>query len=497
MFLVNQDLRTANGATKRSDNGNNLQVASWEIRNNGRKSPPKPRHPQKQPGLVQLPLRLRESFCPVNAYRQRVFDNFLRSWVPLDHYGPNMWLRLVVTLPYHSPSLVNALQAVAIGNISFDHKDDYLHTQSLRYYTQALQELQKAIGDPDDKLTDETLATCLLLGIYELIICPAKGKFGYASHQDGCARLMELRGPEAHQVGLGHSLFVAVRSLYTMRSMQHHATMFLTEPDWMQVPWATAPKTESDRLWDCLARAPAIFKRADGFDTWTPLEKLCNALEMIDDCWQIDAELESLYMHLEYSFPGPLYWPELSIMEDDDDDGEIGRLFPVAFHFSHLRIAMIMTMYWATLCMSWHGIGLLYGVVADCSVEGKDVVALQSRSDMLRKGLRTCDADCPCKTDSTLFCSSKFDMAKLPPLAHRTDFAAPGKNVCQAVEYCMQPEMLVSGPSSILAPLGIVVGTLQTYDRYRREVAWGNAIFKKIEKERYPFLKYIREDDKK
>ena len=491
---MNQDLRTADVATMRSKNGNNLQVASWEIRSGGRKSPPKS---QKQADLAQLPLRFKQTFCPVHAYRQRVFDNFIRSWVPLDHFGPNMWLRLVVTLPTHSPSLVNALQAVSIGNIGFAQNDSYLHGQSLRYYTQALQELQKAISDPADMLTDDTLATCLLLGIYELIICPAKGKFGYASHQDGCARLIELRGPEAHQEGLGHSLFIAVRSLYTLRSMQQHATMFLTEPDWMQVPWTTAPKTESDHLWDCLARAPAIFQRADGFDTWTPLERLCNALEMIEDCWQIDAELEQLYTHLENSFPGPLFWPELSIMEDPADDGEMGKLFPVAFHFCHLRIAMIMTLYWATLCMSWHGMGLLYGVVADCSVECKDVDALQTRPSLLLDGLRNSSADCPCKTDSTVSCSNTFDVSKLPPLAHRTDFAAPGKNVCQAVEYCLQPEMLVSGPSSILAPLGIVVGTLQTYERYRREVAWGNGIFKKIEKERYPFLKYIREDDKK
>lgn len=83
--------------------------------------------------------------------------------------------------------------------------------ESLRLYTRGLYEMQKALWDPQLMYSDETLGACMALAMYELVECPAANRRAYASHQDGCAKLVELRGAEAHGSGLGHQIFLAFR----------------------------------------------------------------------------------------------------------------------------------------------------------------------------------------------------------------------------------------------------------------------------------------------
>lgn len=51
----------------------------------------------------------------------------------------------------------------------------------------------------------------MVLTLYEGIECPAMNLQGWVSHVNGCSKLIELRGPEAHRSALGHELFLAFR----------------------------------------------------------------------------------------------------------------------------------------------------------------------------------------------------------------------------------------------------------------------------------------------
>ena len=151
---------------------------------------------------------------PVPAYRQMLFDCFMRSYVPLDELGPvkgQNWMGSVSQLPDQPPALTTAMLAISLSQIGKLNHDEYLGKESLKHYTIGLKELQKALYDPSQMNTDETLAACLLLSMYELLECPAGDKSAYATHNKGCARLMQVRGPKAFRKGLAHSLFLAIR----------------------------------------------------------------------------------------------------------------------------------------------------------------------------------------------------------------------------------------------------------------------------------------------
>lgn len=269
----------------------------------------------------------------------------------------------------------------------------------------------------------------------------------------------------------------------------------------MEIPWSNQPKSPLDRLTDYIAQAPGIFGTTDKFDQMEPVDILSTALSIIDRCWKMDAELQDFYLHLDNSIPGPMYWPELSTLTNPADliNEEKGKVFPVAFHFFNLRMATILMLYWANLCMMYHGMTLLYyHVMAVVPVDRKQVSARDDLHPLLRKAIPHCAEDCACKTNSNTDspptstpCITLFPISSLPPLADRNDFLAPARNVFQSVEYCLQPKMLDMGPSSCATPVAIAVETLRPYEFAGREVEWGRNVMRGLEG-RLPYLRWVR-----
>ena len=309
-----------------------------------------------------------------------------------------------------------------------------------------------------------------------------------ARRSDGCARLLQLRGPEAHQDGFAHTLFLAIRTPAILQALERHAPTFLTQDEWVTVPWKTQPRTLSDQLWDHLALAPGIFATTDRTNSMTPVGVLTAVLNIIDICWKMDADLQDFYFALEASIPGPLYWPRLSTMSNAADDEVNGRVFPVAFDFFNLRMAMTLMLYWGTLMMMYNGLVLLYGVLQTMPVTRQAVLETKNAHPLLLKAIPECEADCICNGSG---CLALFDMMKIPPLGKRADIRTPARNVCQSVEFCMQPSMLDLGPSSVVTPLSIVVDTIQRDPACMREVMWGKNVLMEME-DLLPYMKCLR-----
>ena len=266
----------------------------------------------------------------------------------------------------------------------------------------------------------------------------------------------------------------------------------------MEEPWLKRPKSPMERIIDYIAVAPGIFGTTDNFSCMEPVQILITALTIIEHCWRMDAELQDFYLHLENSIPGPMYWPKLSTIPNSADkiDKEKGKVFPVAFHFFNLRMASVLMLYWANLCMMWHGMTLLYyRVMAVIPVDRKKIYSssLTDLPALLKQGVLDCPPDCVCKIskDPSTPCITMFDMSKLEPLGHRDDFLAPGRNVCQSVEYCLQKKMLDMGPGAAAAPLAIVLSTIKDYPHAQRELLWGRAVMESLE-QRLPYLKWVR-----
>jgi hypothetical protein len=124
--------------------------------------------------------------------------------------GPN-WLFIVPSHPNPTKALETAGYALSLATLGDAIGNRDMLSESLRLYTQGLGRVQKALYDPELMYKDETLAACMLLAMYEVFQCPGSNRKAYISHHNGCAKLVELRGPAAHAQGLGHSIFQGFR----------------------------------------------------------------------------------------------------------------------------------------------------------------------------------------------------------------------------------------------------------------------------------------------
>lgn len=159
---------------------------------------------------LQIPLK---SLSHV-AYRQKLLDEYISSSVPVAQIGSTgekPWLLLLPGLPNPTRALEMSTLALCTAKLGRGGEDEVLVRSSLRLYTEGLYELQKALWDPNLMYKDETLAACMALAMYELFECPAETKYGYVSHHNGCAKLVQLRGAEAHTSGLGRQIFLTFR----------------------------------------------------------------------------------------------------------------------------------------------------------------------------------------------------------------------------------------------------------------------------------------------
>jgi hypothetical protein len=103
--------------------------------------------------------------------------------------------------------------AVCTAKLGRASNDPLLVHESLKFYTQGLWELQRALWSPKLMYKDQTLAACMALILYEVYECPDRSPDGWTNHMKGCAKLFELRGPKAYASEFEHHLFLTFRHL--------------------------------------------------------------------------------------------------------------------------------------------------------------------------------------------------------------------------------------------------------------------------------------------
>jgi hypothetical protein len=161
------------------------------------------------------------------AYREQIMSEFIYTSMPArnqiledpDRYRVTSnrvvgnWFTLIPTLPDITSALEASILAVCTSKLGRANGDMILVRESLKFYTQGLWELQKALWDPKLMYREETLAACLSLIIYELFECPEHTINAWLSHSKGCSKLLEMRGPKAYDTEFAHELFVTMQHL--------------------------------------------------------------------------------------------------------------------------------------------------------------------------------------------------------------------------------------------------------------------------------------------
>ncbi|KAM5492885.1 hypothetical protein McaMca56_006924 [Microsporum canis] len=380
-----------------------------------------------------------------------LINAFISDCFPLDeqHFAYTSdgkpWTYFLTEIPMKSRVLESASVALAAASLGRMHGKPQLSREGLKFYTRSLNQLQKALWDKNKMLEDETLFSCMALSMFEVIECPSNGKSAVESHCKGMMELVRARGVAAHTSGSGYALFLAMRPAGIMQAIREGTPNFLSEPEWMEGPWAITPKSLMDRVQDCLARYPAIIQKRSQFKFLAPDKRVELAQHLVHECWEIERMLDGVYAKIQSTGPNPSYWPVPSKLKVPTKGGLV---FPMAYWFTDLMSAWTMIMFWATRMMLWVGLCDLYSLI-----EG-------IQPDLVRVSSST----------------GQPSSASLPQLGHRKDYLPIVHSICQSVEYCLQESMRMAGTVTVSIPLGILVGNLAHRPEYAREIAWIQAV---------------------
>lgn len=158
-------------------------------------------------------------------YRQQILGEFLHIYLSKAKTSSEVrtlkqreaasgnWLSMLPSLLNMTTALEAAVLAISTAKLGRAHSDSNLVRESLKFYIQAMWELQKALLDPKLMHRDGTLAACLLLIMYEVLECPDEKVDAWLRHTRGCAILFEARGPEAYTSEFEHQLFLTFRQV--------------------------------------------------------------------------------------------------------------------------------------------------------------------------------------------------------------------------------------------------------------------------------------------
>ncbi|GFG26695.1 uncharacterized protein AN5342 [Aspergillus udagawae] len=392
--------------------------------------------------------------------RQQLLDAFIGRCLPHPRFRTRSWYKpwlfLLADIPTRSKALEFSTFAISSAVIGRRFNDSALVHQSLRAYTRALREMQKALWSGTLMREDETLAACLVLSLYELMECPDNGADAYQSHCKGYLSLVKARGMHAHTDGIGHDLFVGVRLQGILDAIGHRVPNFICDPVWCRDPWASRPKRMADRIADCLARMPSILQRYDQLSSLHRKEILDSTYGLVEECMRIDQTLEDIYEDLRLQLEGPLYWPVLS--PSFKDSGHDQGLFPVIYEFPDLRTATLLMLYWATKAMLWATLSNLYDVIHLQGVHGIPAPIVEVTSEKHD----------PSPSDDEQTSTER----NAPTMGDGQNYLRMARNVCQSLEYCLQEDMSLLGMLAASVPVIITVWAIRYRHNDEAELAW-------------------------
>ncbi|KAF8861152.1 hypothetical protein BDZ45DRAFT_288467 [Acephala macrosclerotiorum] len=452
-------------------------------------------------------------------YREQIISEFLYSFSP--NSSAASWLSLLPSHPHFTSALEASSLAVCTAHLGHLHSSPTLIHESLKFYIQALWELQKALWNEKQMYRDETLAACMLLIMYEVTECPGRTITAWQGHMKGCAKLFKSRGPESYCDEFSHRLFSSFRQLEIQQALVERRGTFLASDEWREIPWKDRPKPIRQELMDIESElATGIAGVYQNPSSSTPEEFGVLLLDVVKMSWVLDGRLSSFYQRFEAQAGGELYRKRFSegFNHGVKLSGEPGPpIFPVAYQFPDLATAHTCMVYWALTSILWSGMSKIYEILAvmqrQCEVASQstttsfDVLrAMNDDSPASTKtdGSPSSEATLPAETTPplpnpstpspapspslkpTLASLPKSPQAPsilplfaaLPSLGHRKDVSIPAKHICQSLEYCMSSPQGMSGATPAIFPLKVAIESLsESGEQCRRELEWAKGAF--------------------
>lgn len=255
-----------------------------------------------------------------------------------------------------------------------------------------------------------------------------------------------------------HSDTPKLQIFYTAEQQQHS---YLSSPPWMDIPFRLLSKRPLERLMDVLAQAPSLQLRAGALPNILSEElRFQEVRELIDCCWQLDAQLEKIYSALEQSVRGPSSHTDVSSSHDEANSVVVSDTIT----FTTIADAKAILLLWSLQTLLWSGMTALYDFPGfQPSIEGET-------------------SGTPFRTSTTT--------TTLRPLRHRSNWITSVRQICASLTFCLCPEHGTLGPLAVAAPLGILKGVLVDHPKYARELHHVRMVLERIGSDGLRILKY-------
>lgn len=352
-----------------------------------------------------------------------------------DH--PASWTQFIPPLLNNDLSLQLAYLAISSSRIGHDNKDDNLLAASKKFYGKALREMQRAISDPKRRYREEPLLACSMLSLYEIFEAqkttdgqPGLTPHGWLSHAAGVTRLLEARGPESYTTDKGHAVFLHARILTTLRASTGRKACFLSQPQWLTIPWNNHPKNMQHKLVDVMVFLPVVLETYDTMKTNTSHELKARTQQrraLLAKCVALCEQLQGWYNQLRADANGRSLWHTFP-------SNDPSYPFRQTFSFDNQMVAYTIMLYWT------------------CSL------VFQGTVHQLRQLLSN-------------------DLEDLHDAEIITDDPDPeyyAVNIAQSLPYFMHPDMAALGPNLALFPMGMAFGFFASPTRPSFVADWYN-----------------------
>jgi hypothetical protein len=145
-------------------------------------------------------------------------SHFFSTYVPDGHfeYLPQLYNDITP-----DSALFPVVHAVAIANLSRELRAPELQIEAQSQYARALAATNSALACPKTAIQDSTLASVLLLSLFETIMQQYRQMpSSWSSHIEGATTLLKMRGLKQFQSKLGSQLYVQVSSNIRISSAQ-------------------------------------------------------------------------------------------------------------------------------------------------------------------------------------------------------------------------------------------------------------------------------------
>lgn len=186
--------------------------------------------------LIDSPLVPNLTRKALDLQAKEVFEYVIMTTFPLTftHFAPRLdpnWLEFIRhhQLAQTEP-VERAIRVLNLWYLGVKHDDASIIDHSRYAYGGALRSLARFIGNPKTRTADVTLATAIMLAVFEMLdpLTPQS----WLVHSGGIGGLIKIRGARVHADGFARTMLVTIRSFLLADAFVRREPSFLGGDDW-------------------------------------------------------------------------------------------------------------------------------------------------------------------------------------------------------------------------------------------------------------------------